>query len=85
MNRKYVETFLGKLVKIKLFDGTVMKGYLHKTGTEKFKNNPNLYIPKNYYVLLNAHDQDIYNVIFRSSHIRKIEHSSALVDRIKSI
>lgn len=68
MNRNYIETFLGKNVEIKLFDGEVIKGELHKTREERYKNNPNLYIPKNYYFCENPH-----SCLFRSSHIRKIK------------
>lgn len=47
INREIVESYLGKKVEVKLFDGEVIVGELHKTGEEAYKNNPNLYIPKN--------------------------------------
>lgn len=68
MNRKYIETFLGKNVEIVLFDKDVIKGEFHKSGEELFKNNPNLCIPKNYYFVINPQ-----SCLFRSSHIRKIK------------
>ena len=80
MNRKYIESFLGKEVKIKLFDGDIIIGELHKTREQKFKNQPNLYIPKNYYFCIyssintlvkTSHVANSY--LFRSSYIRKIE------------
>lgn len=67
MSRKVVETFLGKRVQIEL-DGNIIRGVFHKTGEERFKNNPNLYIPKNYYFC-----EEADWLIFRSSHIRKIK------------
>lgn len=78
MNRQYIEVFLDKLVEIKLFDGKIIRGYLHKTGEEIFKNDPNLYIPRKYYVLLDGYNNDIYNLVFRSSHIKKIKNISAM-------
>lgn len=44
MKREKLEQYLGKKVKITLFDGEVIKGELHKTGEEQFKNDPDLYI-----------------------------------------
>lgn len=69
MNRKIVESYLGKRVEIKLFNDVICKGELHKTREEKFKGDPNLYIPKNYYFTYNPHN----NWVFRSSHIRSIK------------
>ena len=69
MTRKVVETFLGKRVEIELDRHIIIiRGIFHKTGEEQFKNNPNLYIPKNYYF---CEEEDW--LIFRSSHIRKIK------------
>lgn len=67
MNRQYLESFLGKRVEIKLFDGDLIKGELHKTREEKYKHDNNLYLPKNYYFLENPH-----STLFRSSHVKKI-------------
>lgn len=68
MTRKEIEKYLGKKVEIKLFDGTIVKGEFHKTREKEYENDPNLYIPKNYYFVDKPHN----NLIFRSSHIRKI-------------
>lgn len=68
MKKENVNLFLGKKVFIILFDGTEMIGELHETGEEIFKNNPNLFIPKNYYTLINPQ-----SCIFRSSHVYKIK------------
>lgn len=67
MNRKDFEKFLGKKVQIKIFNGKIIKGELHKTGEEQFKNEPNLYIPRNLYFLINPQ-----SFLFRVSHVRKI-------------
>lgn len=74
INREIVESYLGKKVTIKLFDGSVVIGYLHKTGEDNYKKNPNLYIPKKYYFV---ERDDIFgnkqsSCLFRSSHIRRI-------------
>lgn len=68
LKKEKFEEFLGEKVKIKLFDGDILIGELHKTGEEQFKNDPNLYIPKKrYFVTPNS------NIIFRCSHVVKIE------------
>ena len=68
MKRSELEKYLDKKVEIEIFDGTVIKGELHKTGEEKFKDNPNLYIPRNYYFCTEPQ-----SCLFRSSHIIKLE------------
>ena len=37
MNRKFIETFLGKNVEIVLFDKEVIRGEFHKTREEKIQ------------------------------------------------
>ncbi len=67
LKREEFEKFLGKKVKIKLFDGDFLVGELHKTGEAKFKNDANLFIPKNrYFVTPNP------RCVFRCSHVIKI-------------
>ena len=56
-------------VEVKLFNGVICKGELHKTGEAMFKGDPNLYIPKNYYFTWNPHN----NWVFRSSYIKSIK------------
>ena len=46
MKRSELEKYLGQKVEIKLFDGDILKGVLHKTGEEQFKDNLNLYLPQ---------------------------------------
>ena len=66
MKRSDLEQYLGKSVEVELFDGRIVKGELHKTGEEKFKYNPNLYIPRNLYFCLPK------SVLFRCSHVTKL-------------
>ena len=73
MNRKTLEESLGRRVKVRLFDGAEHEGYLRKSGDERYRNDPNLYLPKNYtlnyYFLV-----DDYGIcktcLFRVSHIQ---------------
>lgn len=75
MKRSELEQHIGKRVQIKLLDDEVMEGVLFKTGTEIFKDNPNLYIPQNYYVLAEKIYGEMKSVscIFRCSHVRKLK------------
>lgn len=53
MRRDTVEQYLGKYVEVVLFDGDTLKGILQKTGTDRYKNEPDLYLKKNiliYYI-----------------------------------
>jgi hypothetical protein len=47
MNRKALEENLGRRIKVRLFDGAEYEGYLRKSGDERYRNDPNLYLPKN--------------------------------------
>lgn len=67
MKRSELEKYLGKKVTITLFDNDIITGVLHKTGEEKFKYDPNLYIPRNCYFLLPQ------SVIFKCSHVKKLK------------
>ena len=66
--RNELEKYLGKHVEIILFDRTLIKGILHKTGQEEFKNDPNLYIPQNRYFCVE--EESIVKTLFRVSHVR---------------
>lgn len=67
MKREELEKYLGKKVRITLFDKKVIEGELHKSGEQRFRNDPNLYLPQKYYFLINPQ-----SVLFRSSHVRKL-------------
>lgn len=72
MTRTELEQHLGKRVKITLFDETVIDGFLHKTGEESFKNEPNLYVPRNYYFCTASQSQVPISYIFKVSHIKEL-------------
>ncbi len=61
INRKILESFLGKKVEVKLFDGTIMKGYLQKCDH---------YMCKNWYEIIPYNGN---NILFRVSHITRIK------------
>ncbi len=73
MNRKQLEENIGRKVKIRLFDGEIIEGYLRKTGEEDFRNNPNLYIPKNLYFLTDGISNESRTCLFKVSHIRSLK------------
>lgn len=79
MNRETFEKYLGKKVRIDLsdgFDGEIVQGFLHKTGEKRFENNPNLYIPKNYYFLVETENsKETCSCLFKMSHVKKIGES----------
>ena len=68
MKRSDLEHYLGKVVTITLFDNEVVTGELHKTGEGQFKNDPNLYIPRKLYFLINPQ-----SCLFRCSHVKKLK------------
>ena len=71
MTRTEFEKYLGQNVEILIFDNTIIRGILHKTGEEMFKNNANLYIPRNYYFCIDENGECV-KCIFRVSHVKKI-------------
>ena len=81
MKRSDLEQYLGKIVTITLFDNDVITGELHKTGEEQFKNNPNLYIPRKLYFLINPQ-----SCLIRCSHVKKLkEREKALTEQVKKM
>lgn len=68
MKRTEIGRYLGKTVTITLFDNEVITGELHKTGEEKFKSDPNLYLPQKRYFLINPQ-----SCLFRCSHVKKLK------------
>ena len=72
MTREQLEKYLKRKVKIELFDGDKIEGYLRKTGEDDFKTNPNLFIPKNYYFLTDG-GLNCVSCLFRVSHIQKVD------------
>lgn len=72
MTREQLEKYLNEKVRVKLFDGEIIEGHLRKTGEEDFKNNPNLYLPKNYYFLTDG-GLNCISSLFKVSHVIKID------------
>ena len=71
MKRADLEKYLGKHVEITTFDNDVIKGELHKT--TEFKNDSNLYIKPNYYlVMYKSIDSITHSFLFRCSHVKKL-------------
>lgn len=68
MKRSELEKYLGKKVQLKMHDGDILSGELHKTGEERFKHVPNLYILKDFYFLTPK-----CQYLFRSSHVVKVK------------
>ena len=75
MKRDKLESYLGKYVKITLFDNTVYKGILHKTGEKAFVDDPNLSIPLNFYFCTDKNNEVVNNSVFRVSHIMEISNN----------
>ena len=74
MKRIDLEGYLGQNVDITLFDGMVISGELHKTGEERLKNNPNLYLPRNSYFLIRPQSDFLeVSCIFKCSHVKKLK------------
>lgn len=73
MTRAQLEKYLNKKVRVVLFDNTKLEGHLKKTGTEEFIHDPNLYIPKKCYFLTNETNVVARQLLFRVSHIKKLE------------
>lgn len=72
MVRKELEKYIGKYVEITLFDDEKITGILYKTGSERYKHEPNLYIPQHRYVIENECNRNDYSCIFRCSHVKKL-------------
>lgn len=68
MKRSELEKYLGQKVEIKLSDGDILKGALHKTGEEQFKDNLNLYLPQKRYFMTDDVGYCV-SCMFRSSHV----------------
>lgn len=68
MKRDDLEKYIGLKVCITLFDKDVIEGELHKTGEERFKNDINLYLPKNLYFCIPSR-----SCLFRCSHVIKLK------------
>lgn len=70
MNRNEFEKYIGRYVKITLFDDDVIEGILFKHDSEQLKKYPGLYIPEKRYILINDNKE---SCLFRVSHVKKLE------------
>lgn len=69
MNRKTLEKSLGKKMWIRLFYGNEYEGYLAKTGDKRFIDIPELYLPKDWYFMVDDFGH-LTSYLFRVSHIQ---------------
>lgn len=67
--RKLLDSLVGKEVCVNLPDEDEFVGILHKTGNE---TDPNLYLMKNYYYVVDDIGDVIGCLLFRASHVKKI-------------
>ena len=73
MKRSELEKYLGQHVRITLFNDSIAEGYLYKTGDEKFKDNPNLYLKqKRYFTTETKSSKECNSSVFRCSHVKKL-------------
>ena len=79
MKRDNLETYLGKYVKLKLFDDTVIEGVLYRTEDKKYKNDINFYMCPKRYVVENINEPYNKSLFFRCSHVKKIFNEKKLL------
>ena len=73
MTRLELEKYLNKIVEIKLFDNDIVSGCLRKSGTELFKDDPDLYYRKNFYFFTkDINSLTCTSCLFRVSHIKSL-------------
>ncbi len=74
MTRAELETMLGKEVEVELnscsYANSKLQGILQKSGDEKFKERPELFLPANYYFLTDSMNPFPISPLFRVSHIK---------------
>lgn len=71
MKRSELEKYLGHKITVKIIDGDVYTGILHRTGEESFIDEAELYMPKNYYFVTNEHNE-LDSCLFRTSHVTNL-------------
>ena len=69
---KKLDEFLHKKVRLKIYDGKVLEGILHKTEEDCFKEDWNLCLKRKHYVLTDE-DLNYLPYVFKKSHVVKIE------------
>jgi len=73
MQREKLETYLGKNIKVTLFDDKKLIGKLTRCDSKEWKNANGGYSQKRWYSLFPENTYDNCSVMFRSSHVKKIE------------
>ena len=71
MKREILEKYIGKSVTIKLLGGEKIEGVLYRTDSERYKNDPTLYLRKKRYVLEDKNTGET-SMLFRCSHVSKL-------------
>ena len=71
MRRDRLEKHIGKFVTVTLWDGEMISGYLYRTDSERYKNNPTLYLRKKHYVLEDKNTGET-SILFMCSYVSKL-------------
>lgn len=75
MKKEELVNHIGNYVKLLLIgDNYYQSGFLRHSSEDDFKNNPNIYLKKDYFFLTNGKHQNFPNSpIFKVSHIKHFE------------
>ena len=71
MRRDRLERHIGKFVTVTLWYGKMISGYLYRTDSARYKNDPTLYLRKKRYVLEDKNTGET-SMLFRCSHVSKL-------------
>ena len=71
MKRDRLERHIGKFVTVILWYGKMISGYLYRTDSARYKNDPTLYLRKKRYVLEDKNTGET-SMLFRCSHVSKL-------------
>nr|WP_308742086.1 hypothetical protein [uncultured Anaerocolumna sp.] len=73
MKRTDFEKYIGEFVEVELFDGEIIRGCLRKSQDEMFRNDANLYLPKNFYFVTESkNSKTCISCLFKSSHVKYV-------------
>lgn len=76
MTRAELEKYLDHRVKITVYDLKEYEGILKKSQSEEFKNDLNLFLPYNYYFVVEkcrGYGYITESPLFKCSHIKRLE------------
>ena len=71
MNRDRLERQIGKFVTVTLWYRKMIRRYLYRTDSARYKNDPTLYLRKKRYVLVDKNTGET-SMLFRCSHVSKL-------------